>query len=48
MKSDDTKEYYGECPAEFCPVKHLIVIYTNINDYQYNGDTKCPLLLVIN
>ena len=47
MKSDDTKAYYGEFPANLCAGKHLIFIYTNIIEYQYVGDTKAPLLRVI-
>ena len=47
MKSDDTKAYYGEFPADHCAEKHLISIYTNIFDYKYVGDTKAPILRVI-
>ena len=47
MKSDDTKAYYGEFPADLCAGKHLIFIYANIIEYQYVGDTKAPLLRVI-
>ena len=31
MKSDDTKAYYGEFPADLCAGKHLIFIYPNKN-----------------
>ena len=47
MKSDVTNAYYGEFPADLCAGKHLIFIYTNIIEYQYVGDTKAPLLRVI-
>ena len=47
MKSDDTKAYYGEFPADLCAGKHLNFIYTNIIEFQYVGDTKVPLLRVI-
>ena len=47
MKSDETKAYYGEFPADLCAEKHLIFIYTNIIEYQYVGNTKAPLLRVI-
>ena len=47
MKSDETKAYFGEFPADLCAGKHLIFIYTNIIEYQYVGDAKAPLLLVI-
>ena len=32
-KSDETKAYYGDFPADLCKVKHLIFIYTNIIEY---------------
>ena len=47
MKSDETAAYYGEFPVDLCSGKHLIFIYTNIIEYQYVGDTKAPLLRVI-
>ena len=47
MKSDETKAYFGEFPADLCAGKHLIFIYTNIIEYQYVGDAKAPLLRVI-
>ena len=47
MKSDDTRAYYGEFPADLCAGKHLVFIYTNIIEYQYVGDVKAPLLRVI-
>ena len=47
MKSDETKAYYGEFPADICAGRHLIFIYTNIIEYQYVGDTKALLLRVI-
>ena len=47
MKSDETAAYYGEFPVDLCSGKHLIFIYTNVIEYQYVGDTKAPLLRVI-
>ena len=47
MKSDETAAYYGEFPVDICSGKHLIFIYTNPIEYQYVGDTKAPLLRVI-
>ena len=47
MKSDETKACYGEFPDNLCARKHVIFIYTNIMEYQYVGDTKAPLLRVI-
>ena len=48
MKSDETKAYYKEFPADVCAGKHLIFICTNIIEYQYFGDAKAPLLRVNN
>ena len=47
MKSDETVAYYGEFPIDLCSGKHLIFIYTNIIKYWYIGDTRAPLLRVI-
>ena len=47
MKSDDTKAYYGELPADLLAGKHLIIVYANIIEYQYVSDAKAPLLRVI-
>ena len=47
MKSDDTEDFYWEFPADLCAGKHLIFIYTNNIEYQHVGDTKAPLLRVI-
>ena len=47
MKSDDTKAYYGELPADLLAGKHLIFVNANIIEYQYVGDAKAPLLRVI-
>ena len=48
VKSDETKAHYGAFPAEFFYWKATcFLIYTNIIEYQYVGDTKAPLLRVI-
>ena len=47
MKSDETKAYYGELPADLLAGKHLIFVYANIIEYQYVGNAKAPLLRVI-
>ena len=47
MKSDETKAYYAEFPADLCLEKLLKFIYTNIIEYQYVGDARAPLLRVI-
>ena len=47
MKSDETKAYFGEFPADLCAGKHLLFIYKNIIEYQYVGDAEAPLLPVI-
>ena len=46
-KSDETKAYFGDFPAELCAGKHLMFIYKNNIEYQYVGDAKAPLLRVI-
>ena len=40
MKSDDTKAYYVELPADPLAGKHLIFVYSNIFEYQYLDDAK--------
>ena len=47
MKSDSTKTYYGELPADLLAGKHLIFLYANIIEYQYVVDAKMTLLRVI-
>ena len=47
MKSDDTKAYYGELPADLLAGKYLLFVYANIIEYRYVGDVKAPLLRVI-
>ena len=47
MKSDETKAYYWEIPADISAGNHLIFLYTNIIEYQYVVDTMVPLLRVI-
>ena len=44
MKSDETKCFYGDFPADLCLRKHLILIYTNMIDYQYAGDARAPYI----
>ena len=47
MKSDDTIDYYADFSADICAGKHLILIFTNIIEYQNVGGTKSPLFRVI-
>ena len=47
MKKDQTKACFGKISVDLCAGTHVIFIYTNINEYQYVGDTKAPLLRVI-
>ena len=47
MKSDGTKAYFGEIPADQCAGNHVIFIYRNIFEYHHVGDAKTPLLPVI-
>ena len=42
-KSDETKSYCGDLPANLCAGKRLVFNYTNIIEYQYVGDAKAPL-----
>ena len=47
MKSDETNAYYGEFQADLCSEKQVNFIYAKLIEYQYVGDTKAPLLSVI-
>ena len=47
MQKDDDKAFMGDFPADLCARKHLIIIYTNIVEYQYVGYAKAPLIRVI-
>ena len=47
MKSDETKAYYGEIPADLLTGKHLIFVYANTIEYQYVGDAKAPFFLQV-
>ena len=47
MKSDETKAYYGEFPADLCAGKHLIFDYTSIIKYQYVGDSILVILYYV-
>ena len=44
MQKDKTEAFMGEFPADRCAGEHLIIIYTNIIEYQYIGDAKAPFL----
>ena len=44
MKNYYTKAKYGDISADLCAGKHIIFIYTNINEYQYVGETEVLLL----
>ena len=46
-KSDETKVYFGEFPANLCAGKHLVFIHRIFIEYQYVGDAKTPLLRAI-
>ena len=45
--ADDEKTFVGEYPFDLSEGKHLIFIYVNITEYQYVGDTRAPLIRVI-
>ena len=47
MADDEEKTFAGDYPFDLSAVKQLIFIYVNIIEYQYVGDTKAPLIRVI-
>ena len=47
MADDEEKTFVGDYPFDLSAGKQLIFIYVNIIEYQYVGDTKAPLIRVI-
>ena len=47
MTGDEEKTFVGDYPFDLSAGKQLIFIYVNIIEYQYVGDTKAPLIRVI-
>ena len=47
MADDEKKSFAGDYPFDLSSGKQLIFIYVNIIEYQYVGDTKAPLIQVI-
>ena len=47
MADDEEKTFAGDYPFDLSAGKQLIFFYVNITEYQYIGDTKAPLILVI-
>ena len=47
MTEDEEKIFVGDYPFDLSAGKQLIFIYVNIIEYQYVGDTKNPLIRVI-
>ena len=47
MTEDEEKTFVGDYPFDLSAGKQLIFIYVNIIEYQYVGDTKAPLIRVI-
>ena len=47
MADDEEKTFAGDYPFDLSAGKQLIFIYVNIIEYQYVGDTKAPLIRVI-
>ena len=47
MADDEEKTFAGDYPFVLSAGKQLIFIYVNIIEYQYVGDTKAPLIRVI-
>ena len=45
--ADDEEKKFGDYPFDLSAGKQLIFIYVNIIEYQYVGDTKAPLIRVI-
>ena len=47
MADDEEKTFADEYPFDLSAGKQLIFIYVNIIEHQYVGDTKAPLIRVI-
>ena len=47
MAEDEEKTFVGDCLFDLSAGKQLIFIYVNISEYHYVGDTKAPLIRVI-
>ena len=47
MTEDEEKTFVGDYLLDLSAWKQLIFIYVNIIEYQYVGDTKAPLIRVI-
>ena len=47
MTDEDLEPYKGDYPFDLLAGKQLIFVYTDIVEYQYVGDTKAPLIRVI-
>ena len=47
MSEEDLELYKGDYPFDLLAGKQLIFVYTDIVEYQYAGDTKAPLIRVI-
>ena len=47
MADDEEKTFVGDYPFDLSAGKKLIFVYINIIEYQYVGDTKAPLIRVI-
>ena len=47
MADDEEKTFAGDYPFDLSAGRQLTFIYVNINEYQYVGDTRAPLIRVI-
>ena len=47
MADDEDKTFVGDYPSDLSAGKQLIFNYIKINKHQYVGDTKTPLIRVI-
>ena len=47
MSDDEAKTFIADYPFDLLAVKQLIFVYSVIIEYQHIGDTKTPLIRVI-
>ena len=43
----EAKDFVADYPFDLLAGKHLIIVYSNIIEYQHIGDTKAPLIRII-
>ena len=47
MSDGEAKAFVAHYPFDLLAGKHLIFVYSNVVEYQHIGDTKAPLIRVI-